>query len=153
MATFKNKRKLAAVSKEAQENTRNDQSQNAFNPGMAEEYITQVSKEIEGRVTKKLPQDFSWTESRILGAPSKLDECLPNPQVRTFSGTVPGTSRNNNFENREPTGARSQNNRYPEVELSVRQACNSACSDQEETSHTPSCILVNISLMVKASTK
>ena len=56
MATLRNKRKLAAVSKETQENTRNDQSQNAFNKGMADEYITQFSEGIEERVTKKLLQ-------------------------------------------------------------------------------------------------
>ena len=58
MATLRKKRKLAAVSRETQENSRNNQSQNAFNPRMAEEYITQVSLEIEGRVTKKLSQEF-----------------------------------------------------------------------------------------------
>ena len=79
MATLRNKRKLAAVSKEPPENTRNNQSQNTLNPGMAEEYTTQVSEEIEGRVTKKLSKDFSPTESRILGALSKFDEFLLNP--------------------------------------------------------------------------
>ena len=71
------------VSREPPENTRNNQSQNTLNPGMAEELITQVSEEIKGRVTKKLSQEFSRTESRILGALSKLDEFLLNPQVRT----------------------------------------------------------------------
>ena len=52
MATLRNKRKLAAVSGETVENGRNDQSQNTLNPGMAEEYITQVSGEIEEEVTK-----------------------------------------------------------------------------------------------------
>ena len=41
---------------------------------MTEEYIVQVSEEIEGSVTKKLSQDFSRMESRILGTLSKLDE-------------------------------------------------------------------------------
>ena len=54
MATVRNKRELAAVSRETTENTRNNQSQNTLDPGMAEEYISQVSEEIEGRVTKKL---------------------------------------------------------------------------------------------------
>ena len=40
--------------RETPENTKNNQSQNTLNPGMAEEYITQVSEEIEGKVTKKL---------------------------------------------------------------------------------------------------
>ena len=52
MATLRNKTKLAAVSRETPENTRNNQSQNTLNPEIAEEYITQVSKKIEGRVTK-----------------------------------------------------------------------------------------------------
>ena len=101
MATLRNKRKLAAVLSDTQEKARNGQSQNAFVPGMTGEYVTQLSVEIEGTVTKKLSQDFSWTESRILGALSKLDDLL-NPQVRTFSGTVPGTSRKNHSENQEP---------------------------------------------------
>ena len=74
---------------------------------MAEKYITQFSDEIEGMVTKKLSQELSRTESRIMGALSKLDEYLLNPQVLTCSVAVPGTSRINNTENREPTGDRS----------------------------------------------
>ena len=92
MATLRNKRKLAAVSKETQESARNSQSHNTFVPGMTEEYITQVLEEIEGRVTKKLSQEFSRTDLRFLGALSKLDDILLNTQVRTCSGTVPGTS-------------------------------------------------------------
>ena len=72
MATLGNKRKLA-VSRETQESARNSLSQNTFVPGMIEEYITQVSAEIEGMVTEKLFQEFSRTESRVLGVLSKLD--------------------------------------------------------------------------------
>ena len=89
MATLRNKRKLAAVSTETQKSAKDSQSQNTFVPGMTEEYITQVSEEIEARVTKKLSQELSRTELHILGALSKLDEFLLNPQVRTCSGTVP----------------------------------------------------------------
>ena len=100
MATLRKKQqKLAAVARETQEITRNSQSQNTFVPGVTEEYITQVSEKIEGRVTKKLSQEFSWTEFRFLGALSKLNEFLLNPWARTLSATVPGTSRNNDFEN------------------------------------------------------
>jgi len=116
---LRNKRKLAAVSREPPENTRNNQSQNILNPGLAEEYINYVSKKFEGRVTEKLSQEFSRTESRILGALSKLDEFLLNPQVRTCSVAVPGTSRDNNAENREPTGDRSLNDPCPEVMFSA----------------------------------
>ena len=102
---------------------------------MTEQYIAHGSEEIEGRVTKKLSQEFSRTKSGILGALSKLDKFLLNPQVRICSGTVQGLSRNSNLEDREPTGDRSQIDPYPEVEFSARRACNSADSDQEETSH------------------
>ena len=50
-----------------------------------------------------------------MGALSKLDEFLLNPQVGTCSVAVPGTSRNNNSENRETTGDRSSDDPCPEV--------------------------------------
>ena len=52
MATLRNKRKLAAVTREIQEeHLRNGQSRNTSVPRFNKEYITQVSEEIEGRVT------------------------------------------------------------------------------------------------------
>ena len=102
MATLRNKRKLAAVSRETPESTRSGRTQNILDPELTQDYISQVSEEIEGRVTKKLSKEFSRTESRILGALSKLDEFLLNPQVRACSVAVPGTSRSSNLENREP---------------------------------------------------
>ena len=100
MATFMSKKKLAAVSRETPENTRNSQSHNTLDPGTAQEYIFQVSEEIEGRVTKKFSKEFNRTESRLLGALSKPDEFFLSPQVRTCSVSVPGTSRNKDSENR-----------------------------------------------------
>ena len=102
MATLRNKRKLAAVSRETPEITRSGRAPNVLDPELTQDYISQVSEEIEGRVTKKLSKEFSKTESRILGALSKLDEFLLNPQVRTCSVVAPGTSRSNNLETREP---------------------------------------------------
>ena len=100
MATLRNKRKLAAVTRATQEeHSRNGQSRNTSVPRINEEYITQLSEELEGRVTKKLSQELSRTESRILGALSKLDEFLSNQQIQTHSKTVPGTFRNTNVEN------------------------------------------------------
>ena len=99
MANLRKKRKLAAMARETQENHIKHQSQNSAAPGITEDYIAQVSEEIKWRVTMKLSQDFSRTESRILGALSKLDEFLLNPQLRTFSGTTPETFRNNDVEN------------------------------------------------------
>ena len=136
MATLRHKQKIAAVSRDIQEIARNGQSQNTFVPEMTEEYITQVSDEKEGTVIKKLlSQEFSRTESRVLGALSKLDEFLLNPQVRTYSGTVPTTSQNNFSDKREPTGDRSLKNCSPKLEFSVRQATTSVDSDREETFH------------------
>ena len=74
-------------------------------------------------------------ESRIFGALSKLYEFLLNPQVRTCSDTLPGSSGNNESENREPTGDCLSNDPYTEIEFSIRQASTSAHSDREESSH------------------
>ena len=124
MATLRNKRKLAAISRETPENTKNNQSQNTLDPAIAQEYISQVSEEIEGRVTKKLSKEFSWTEFRIFGALSNFEEFLLNPQVRTCSVAVPRTSRNSNSENREPTGDRSLHNPCPEARFSSHHSGN-----------------------------
>ena len=115
MAKLGNKKKLAAVSREPPEGSRSSRAQNVLDPELTQDYISQVSEEIEERVTKKLSKEFSKTESRILGVLSKLDEFFLNPQVRTCSMAVPGTSRNTTLENRENTGDRSSDDPYPEV--------------------------------------
>ena len=135
MEKFKNKTKLVAVLRETAENKRNNQPQNTLNPEMAQKYITQVSEETGGRVITKVSDDFSRMDLRILCALSKLEEFYLNPQVRTFSGTVLGTSRSNDSENRDPTGVRSLNDPYPKVEFYVLQASTSLDSDREETYH------------------
>ena len=114
MAPLRNKRKLAAVTRETQEeHPRNGQSRNTSVPRINEEYITQVSEEIEGRVTKKLSEELSRTKSRILGALSKLDEFLLNQQKRTHSGTVPETLRNTNVDNQGTNEDDSQSDPHP----------------------------------------
>ena len=149
IATLRNKRKLAAISRETQENTRNGQSQNTFTPGMTDEYITQVSEKIEGRVSKKLSQEFSLTDSRILGALFKLDEFLLSPQVCICSVAVPGTSWNSDSENRETTGDRFLNDPYPEVEFSACRTSNVTESDPQEASHSSVLtLLLNLTLFV-----
>ena len=117
MATLRNKRKLAAVSRETPESTRSGRAPNVLDPELTQDYISQVSEEIEGRVTKKLSKEFSKTESRILGALSKLDEFLLNPQVRTCSVVAPGTSRSNNLENQGTNEDRPSDDPGPEVEF------------------------------------
>ena len=122
MATLRNKRKLATVRRETQEeHPRNGQSRNTSVPRINEEHITQVSEEIEGRVTKKHTQEFSRTDSRILGALSKLDEFLFNRQIRTHSGTVPGTFGNTNVENQGTNEDDSQSDPHPEASIFRRQ--------------------------------
>ena len=135
MATLRNERIIAAVSKETPENTRNSQSQNTLDPEMAQEYISQVSEDIEGKVTKKLSREIVRTESRILGALSKLDEFLLNPQVRTCSVAVPGTSGNSSSENRETTGDRSSDDPYPEVRFSSHHSGHLNSPDVEDYPH------------------
>ena len=114
MATLRNKRKIAAVSRETPDGSRGSRGRNVLDPELTQDYISQVSEEIEGRVTKELSKEFNKTESRILGALSKLDEFLLNPQVRTCSVAAHGTSRNANSEYREIHGDRSSNDPYPE---------------------------------------
>ena len=93
--TTRNNGKLAALSKEnCEEHPRSNLAQNTNVPRSQEDYITQVSKEIEGRVTKKLSQEFSRTENRILGALARLDDFLTNPLLQDHSGTTPEASRN-----------------------------------------------------------
>ena len=115
MAKLRNKRNLAAVSNERPEGSRSSRGQTVLDPELIQDYISQVSEEIEGKVTKKLCKEFSKTVSCILGALSELDEFLLNPQVRTCSVAVQGTSRNVNSEKREAHGDHSPNDPYPEV--------------------------------------
>ena len=50
MATLRNKRKLAAVASGTPESTKKIQSQNTLDPEVAQDYMSQVSEEIEGRL-------------------------------------------------------------------------------------------------------
>ena len=93
--TTRNKRKLAALNKEScEDHARSNLAQNSSAPGSQENYITQVSEEIEGRVTKRLSKEFSKTENRILGALARLDDFLKNLLLPGHSGTTPESSRN-----------------------------------------------------------
>ena len=77
MATLRIETKLAAVSRETPENTRNSKAQNTIDPELAEDYISQVSAEMEGRIAKKFSKEFSTTESRILAPLSKHSPHVP----------------------------------------------------------------------------
>ena len=101
--------------RQTHESTNSSRGQNTLDLELTQDYISQVSEEIEGRVTKNLSKENSRTESLILGALSKPDEFLLNPQLRTCSAALPGTSTNNISENRETTGDRSSDNPCLEV--------------------------------------
>ena len=117
MAT-RNKRKLAALNKEnCDEHPRSNLVQNSNVPRSQEDYITQVSEEVEGRVTKKLSQEFSRTEYRLLGALARLDDFLMNPLLQGHSGITPETSRNMFSINQGTNEDDSQSNPHPEVGL------------------------------------
>ena len=107
---------MAAVTRETQEEKpRNGQSRNTSVPRINEEYIAQVSREIEGRVTKKLSKEYSRTEFRILGALTKLDEFLSNQQIHKHFETVPGTFRSTNLENQGTNEDEFQSDLHPEA--------------------------------------
>ena len=92
--TTRNKRKLAPLNKEnCEEHPRSNLAQKSSAPRSQEDYVTQVSEEIEGRVTKRLSKEFSRTENRILGALARLDDFLMNPLLPGHSGTTPVPSR------------------------------------------------------------
>ena len=91
--TTRNKRKLAALNEEnCEEHPRSILAQNSSAPRSQADYITQVSEEIEGRVTKRLSKEFSRTEYRILGALAQLDDFLMNQLLPGHSGTTPQPS-------------------------------------------------------------
>ena len=117
MAT-RNKRKLAVLNKEnCDEQPRSNLVQNSNVPRSQEDYVTQVSEEIEERVTKKLSQEFDRTENRILGALARLDDFLINPLLQGHSGTTPETSRNLFCINQGTNEDDSQSNPHPEAGL------------------------------------
>ena len=117
MAT-RNKRKLAALNKKnCEERPRSNLAQNSNVPRSQEDYTTQVSEEIEGRVTKKLSQEFSRTENRILGALARLDDFLMSPLIQGHSGTAPETSWNVFSTNQVTNEDDSQSNPHPEAGL------------------------------------
>ena len=93
--TTRNKTKLAALNKKnCDEHPRSNLAQNSRIPRSQEDYLTQVSEEIEGRVTKKLSKEFSRTENRVLGALVRLDDFPMKPLLPGHFGTTPEPSRN-----------------------------------------------------------
>ena len=116
--TTRNKKKLAALIKEnCEEHPRSNLAQNSNAPRSQEDYITQVSEEIEGRVTKRFSKGFSRTENRILGALARLDVFLTNPLLQCHSGATPEASRNPLSTSQGTNEDDSQNDPHPEAGL------------------------------------
>ena len=114
--TTRNKRKLAALNKEnCEEHPRSNLAQNSSALRSQEDYIVQVSEEIEGRVSKRLSKEFSRTENRILGALARLDDFLMNPLLPGRSGTTPEPSRNALNTSQGTNEDDSQNDPHPEA--------------------------------------
>ena len=115
MAT-RNKREPAALNKEnCEEHPRIILAENSNVPRSQEDYITQVSAEIEGRVTKKLSQDFSSTENRRLGALARLNDFLKNPLTQGHCGTTPEAPRNMFGINQGTNEDESQSDPHPDA--------------------------------------
>ena len=116
--TTRNKRKLAALNKEnCEEHPRSNLAQNSSTPRSQEDYITQVSEEIEGRVTKRLSKEFSRTENRILGALARPNYLLMNPLLPGRSETTPEPTRNALNTSQGMNEDDSQNDPHPEGPL------------------------------------
>ena len=90
-------------------------AQNSGASRSQEDYITQVSEKIEGRVTKMLSKEFSRTESRILGALARLDDFLMNPLLPGHSGTTPEPTPNTSHKNQRTNEDGFQNDPHPEA--------------------------------------
>ena len=115
--TTRNKRILAALDKEnCEEHPGNNLAQNSSDPRTQEEYITRVSVEIKGRVSKRLSKEFSRTENRILGALARLDDFLMNPLLPGHPGATPEPTRNALGNNQGTNEDDSQNDPHPEAD-------------------------------------
>ena len=112
---MRKKRKLAAVTREAhEEHPRNGQSQDMSVPRINEEYITQNSEEIEGRITENCPRSSAGQPPAFWVPCLNEMSCVLKPQIRTHSATVPGTFRNTNVENQGTNEDDSQSYPHPE---------------------------------------
>ena len=112
----RNKKKLAVLNKEnCEEHPWSNLAQNSNVSRSQQDYKTQISEEIEGRVAKKLSQKFSRTENRLLGALARLDDFLTNPLIQGHSGTARETSRNVFSISQGTNEDDSQSNLHPEA--------------------------------------
>ena len=114
--TTRNKRKLAALNREnCEKHLRRNLAQTSSAPRSQEVSITQVTEDIEEKVTKRLSKKYNRTENRILGALARLDILLMNPLLPGCSGTTPEPSRNALNTSQGTNEDNSQNDPHPEA--------------------------------------
>ena len=116
-------------------------AKNSGAPRSQEDYITQVSEEIEGRVTKRLSEEFSRTENRILGALARLDDFLMNPLLPGHSGTTPEPTRNKSHNNQRTNEDGSQNDPHPEAGPFPGQTTRNVSLEEDHETKYGICIL------------
>ena len=137
MATLRNKKKLASVNRGNHKgHPRKKSLQDKNVPRVNQDYTTQISEKIEGRVIQKMSHNFSRTKSWNLGALSKQYGCLLNSQVRVQSGTLIKTSWYFDEKNREYGEDRSQYDPHPEVGTSVTRSSHSVNLDSDHVYHS-----------------
>ena len=140
MRNTRNKRKLAELQDNFDEDLSQGSSRERSNTDPNENYITQVSQEIEGRISKKLSQEFSKRESRILGALAKLDHFLtssvnsacistPNPKLTSVTGNQDLSP--SDYQEREGHSLNGQQdrNRIPDPDEVVHKNSDWCCQD------------------------
>ena len=123
MKTLRVKKKLAVLNKEKrEEHPRSNLAQNSNVPRSQQDYIIQVSEEIEARVTKKLFQEFNKKENCKLGALSRLDDFLMNLLIQYYSKTTPETSRYSYGANKGTSENETRSEHHLEAGLLLSQA-------------------------------
>ena len=135
METLRYAKKLAALKQEnCEEHPRSNLAHNSNVPRSQKDYITEVSEKIEGRVTKKLSEEFNRTENRKSSALARVGELLINPLIQRYLGTTPETSWNAFSTSQGTNGNDSQSDAHPEAGILHNQTAQ--ISGPEETPPT-----------------
>ena len=137
LETLRNKKNPVALKTEKNNEHRSrNLAKNPNVPSSQEDHITQVSEEIEGRVTTKLSQKSSRTENRILGALARLGDFLMNPLIQGHSGTPPKTSRNAFSTSQGTNEDDSQSDPHPEAGIFRNQTTQNSDPEDGHDSYT-----------------
>ena len=128
MTTLRHERKTAALNGEKYEELpRSTQARDANYPRSQGDFIPQVSEEFEGKVSKKISQEFSSTESCFLGTPSRTYAFLLKPLNQCRSGSALETSRNPYGINQGTKANDFQSGRQPKARVSQYQTTRNLC--------------------------